>query len=226
MSRDVILKFDNVQLRGFVPISFELKSGDSAKIISCSNEDRDVFVSLLFGIRKPDSGGVFLFGEDIYSVSESEYIKIFKRIGVVLESGGLISNLKVGENIILPAIYHKRGELHDLEIRTKELFSMIGIPEERVKELMGRLPGTLLQYEKKIVGLFRAILMEPEMMIFISLFDGLSPELRSRLIRIINDFRKDRAILYMSSNPASFEDIFTEFSLDLSHKMEGTDGTL
>jgi len=224
--KDIVLSFDSVRVKGLMPISFELKKGDSIKIGFCSDEDRDIFVSLLFGIRKPDSGRVLLFGEDIYSVSEPEYIKIFKRIGVVLESGGLISNLKVGENIILPAIYHKKGDIHTLEKKTKDLFSMIGLSGERVKELMGRLPATLLQYEKKIAGLFRAILMEPEMMIFISFFDGLSPELRSRLIGIVNDFRKDRAMLYISSNVISFEGIFTEFSLDLSRKMEGSDETL
>lgn len=226
MNKDIVLRIDNVEVRGFMPISFELKAGDSIKIGFCSDEDRDVFISLLFGIRKPDKGKVLLFGEDIYSVSEQEYIKIFKRIGVVLESGGLISNLKVGENIILPAIYHRKGNLHDLEKKTEELFSMIGISERRVKELMGRLPATLLQYEKKIAGLFRAILMEPEMMIFISFFDGLSPELRSKLIGIVNDFRKDRTMLYISSNTLSFEGISTEFSLDLNRKMEGSDGTL
>ena len=215
-----MIKFDGVIVDGGIgPLTFEVRAGETAKVIAGSDEDREDFIDVLLGLRRPGAGSVHHLGKDIYSISDAGYIKLFRRVGVVPESGGLISNLKVWENIALPVSYHgARGArvLKESESRAAEIFADIGLAGDSLKALMGRLPGPLSSYEKKLIGLVRAMLMEPEIMIYDSLFDGLSPEFRDKLLRLTGKFNEGRASVYISSNALSLDGVSAGLTIDLS----------
>lgn len=215
-----MIRLENITTRYFGSVSFEIKGGSVCKIITSSDDEKGILLNTILGIRRPISGRVFLLGKDIYSISEKEYIKVFKRIGVVLEYGGIISNLKVWENIILSVWHHRGKGPRDIEERVTEIFKEMGMDPSYLKELMERLPGLLPVYEKRLIGLVRAMLMEPDLMVYDSIFEGLNPEMLEGLIKLTERFhleKQGRTSIYISSNSLSIDSIKADQILRLSN---------
>ncbi|TAN41482.1 MAG: ATP-binding cassette domain-containing protein [Nitrospirae bacterium] len=199
----------NVSANGFSDISFESGTGRSVKIIVDSDDEKNLLLRLVTGLQKPDAGEVLLFGKEIYSISEDEYIKLFEKAAVVPGNGGLISNLRVWENITLPIEYHQGINPQDLEDRIIRIVRrLLGINTdiERIEKLMQQLPGHLSPHEKRVVGVVKAFIAEPEVIIYDSIFEGLNPEMQDELTTMTTQFHKEKAgrvSLYLTSDEYS-----------------------
>lgn len=119
--------------------------------------------------------------------SESQRTELFNTLGnqpgvvVVPHNGGLISNLRVWENIVLPVQYHGIEVAGKLEDNVAQLLVKCGMEDEAaLSDLLLKLPDQLSLYEKRLVGFVRAMLMSPELLIYDSLNEGLS---RKELVR-------------------------------------------
>jgi phospholipid/cholesterol/gamma-HCH transport system ATP-binding protein len=88
-------------------LSFNFESGGTAKILFDSEDRKNILFGLLAGLQRPEAGRILFFGEDLFAHEENERLALFRRIGVVPAHGGLISNLKAWENLLLPAWYHR-----------------------------------------------------------------------------------------------------------------------
>jgi ABC-type transporter Mla maintaining outer membrane lipid asymmetry ATPase subunit MlaF len=95
---------------------------------------------------------------------------------IVPGDGGLIGNLKVWENLVLPAAYHGTPQYRELEERAARLFAESGVSGERFEQLCMMLPDHLSRFERRLCAFVRAMLTEPRIMVYDSLFDGLSRE--------------------------------------------------
>lgn len=93
---------------------------------------------------------------------------------VVGADGGLISNLSVQENIALPAEFHNVGSDHDRRTRLSELTGHFGEDGAALRTMQHTHPAGLSPLHLRIAGFLRAMLMEPELMVFDSLFTGVS----------------------------------------------------
>ncbi len=100
---------------------------------------------------------------------------------VVGADGGLISNLSVGENIALPAEFHRVGSAADRESRLRELSGRFGVDGASIRTLEDAYPARLTPLQKRLAGFLRAMLMEPELMVFDSLLEGISRAHAARL---------------------------------------------
>ncbi|MBI5049711.1 MAG: ATP-binding cassette domain-containing protein [Nitrospirae bacterium] len=187
-----MIKLEEVTTEHLNSLSLEVKEGSACKIIPDSDGERKSLLDTISGLQKPAGGSVFLFGTEIYSIPEKECISFFKRIGVVRASGGTISNIKVWENITLPVWYHLGKKPAEVEGRIIEIFEQLGISTSYLSGYMGKLPGPLPVQEKKIIALVRAMLMEPELMIYDSLFEGMSPEMAKKLTALTENFHAEK----------------------------------
>ena len=95
---------------------------------------------------------------------------------IVPADGGLIGNLKVWENLVLPAAFHGSPRYSELEESAARLFAESGISGERFEQLCMILPDHLSRFERRLCAFVRAMLTEPRVMVYDSLFDGLSRE--------------------------------------------------
>lgn len=213
-----MIRLENINADHFHSLSLEIKKGSECKIITRSDYENKKLLDLILGFERPESGRAFLFGKDIYEVSENEFSRLFSRVGAVLKDGGLISNLKVWENIVLPAWYHTGKKPEDMEEKAIQKFKEAGIEISYLKELMGRLPGPLPLHEKRIIGLVRAMLMEPELMIYDSICEGLSPEMSDRLTKMTMDFHSEksgRTSVYVTFDEQSVKNVKADTTLNL-----------
>src|SRR4051812_45547592 len=100
-------------------------------------------------------------------------------VAVVAPRGGLIGNLKVWENLVLPASYGGGRDLGRLERRAESFFRALGVARDRFVELCNLLPERLTEFERRLVAFVRGLLAEPEIMLYDGLFDGLArPEVQ------------------------------------------------
>ncbi len=120
--------------------------------------------------------------------SESQRAALLENLGsqpgvvIVPHNGGLISNLRVWENIILPVQYHGIEVAGKLEDSVVSLLLQSGLEDEAaVSSLLLKLPDQLTLYEKRLAGFVRAMLMAPELIIYDSMNEGLS---RKELVRV------------------------------------------
>ena len=95
---------------------------------------------------------------------------------IVTADGGLIGNLKVWENLVLPATYHGSSQNRELEERSTGLFAQFGISGAAFETLCTTLPDHLGRFERRLCAFVRAMLTEPRIIVYDSLFDGLSRE--------------------------------------------------
>ncbi len=128
--------------------------------------------------------------------SESQRQALLKNLGdqsgvvIVPHNGGLISNLRIWENIILPVQYHGIEVAGELEDNVGQLLSECGVEgPEAASGLLLKLPDQLSLYEKRLVGFVRAMLMSPELIIFDSTIEGLSRKELARAVKFDSVFR-------------------------------------
>ena len=95
---------------------------------------------------------------------------------VVRADGGLIGNLKAWENLVLPATYHTNARVLDLEANARHLFAEFGVSGADFERLCSRLPEELNRFERRLCAFVRAMLTEPQFVVYDSLFNGLTRE--------------------------------------------------
>ncbi len=213
-----MIRLENITTEDFNALSFRIRGGSVYKVVTNSDYENRKLLNVILGLQRPEHGRVFLFDEEVYVLSEKELNRLFSRVGTVLKDGGLISNLKVWENIVLPAWYHTGKKPEDMEEKAIQKFKEAGIEISYLKELMGRLPGPLPFHEKKIIGLVRAMLMEPELMIYDSICEGLSPEMSDRLTKMTMDFHSEksgRTSVYVTFDEQSVKNVKADTTLNL-----------
>ncbi len=109
---------------------------------------------------------------------------------IVASDGGLISNLRVWENLTLPVLYHDIRVGGKLEDNVVDLFQKSGVRAEKsLTALLLKLPDQLSLFEKRLVGFVRAMLMAPEVMVYDSIHDGLSHREMEKTARFDRIFR-------------------------------------
>ena len=200
-----MIRFESITKGPVRNLSFNFESGGTAKILFDSEDRKNILFGLLAGLQRPEAGKVLFFGEDLFAHEENERLALFQRIGMVPAHGGLISNLKAWENLLLPAWYHRSLTAEQAERPVAEIFEQLEAGEGGLKRRMGELPGQLSLYERRVVALARAMLMEPDILIYDFTFTGLERDAAQRLMKLTGEFhgrKAGRVSLYLCPDDA------------------------
>jgi phospholipid/cholesterol/gamma-HCH transport system ATP-binding protein len=166
---DVRKSFETLEvLKG---VSFHLDKGETLVIMGGSGSGKTVLLRIIDGLIHPDSGAVRLFGEHIEQRSEEEMLPIRRRLGYVFQGAALFDSLTVEENVGFPLREH--SNLPEREIRQREIhfLSLVGLDEKILPLLPSELSGGM----RKRVGIARALIAEPDVMLFDEPTAGLDP---------------------------------------------------
>lgn len=211
-----MLHFEAVTIaESYPPLSFGLAEGTLGKITADSDKSKDILLELMLGLTRPSQGKISLFNHDLSASTTKEIYQLRTRCGVVLSGGGLISNLKIRENLALPLQYHAATSQEAMEDILMELLGQTGIlptGEEDFIEYFGRPPGLLSFYEKRIMALVRAMSLDPLLMIYDSVLEGISKESAQKILEFTLDFHRQkpgRASLYLTVHEDTLEPIKT-----------------
>jgi ABC-type transporter Mla maintaining outer membrane lipid asymmetry ATPase subunit MlaF len=169
----------------FEDVDAEFCEGEKIVIIETPGSGNSQLLKLLLGIEKPHMGKVFLFGKDAGILDSSEINILRRGIGVVFENTALISNLKVIENVMLPLQYHTNISPDTIMKRAAMILESVGYTGD-----MWELPGPLPFYTKKIIAFARGIALDPDIMIYDRLLEGLDSYQGLEMLRMANGFHK------------------------------------
>lgn len=179
--------FDKVNYSDLLDdFSFKINIGTRVLVITASEEESFLLAGLMIGLTPLDSGSINISGCSVSESNQEVLLQLRSKIGIVPSVGGLVSNLKVWENIFLPYLYHF-GKPTPLDE---------DIAENYLKELnyTGRrmvLPAHLTLYEKRVVAFIRSAVMNPDLMLYCNTLEKLSPQQQTGLSNVINRFHSE-----------------------------------
>src|SRR5580698_469069 len=151
-------------------VTLSLPPGEVSVMLGPSGTGKTVFLKTLIGLLKPDRGRVLVDGVDIVHCSERELFQVRKRFGVLFQDGALFGSMNLFDNIAFPLREHTKkseAEIRELVYRNAELVGLM----DHLKKLPGEVSGGM----KKRAGLARAMVTEPEIVLFDEPDSGLDP---------------------------------------------------
>ncbi len=151
-------------------VSFRIEKGESVVIIGRSGGGKSVLLKHLIGLLQPDAGQVLIDGEDIVPMNERELLRVRHKFGMLFQGAALFDSMTVAENVGFA--FRQDRSLPESEVRAKvanvlEMVHLPGTEEKKPAELSGGM--------RKRVGLARAIIYKPQIVLYDEPTTGLDP---------------------------------------------------
>lgn len=184
---DAVLKFDDVSLKfDDVPaldrISFEMPPGSTRVILGAAGSGKTTLLKSAIGLVKPDSGHIYLLGREITGLKERQLFEIRSRVGVLFQEGGLFDSLTVSENVAYPLL-HRNGGSADLTEVDKKVEDALRFVE--LEKTLDKFPSELSGGMRRRVGIARAVVTEPPLVLYDSPTAGLDPITANTIMALI-----------------------------------------
>ena len=158
---------DQPLLKGF---NLEVREAETKIILGGSGSGKTTILKMILGLIKPDSGRIFVEGQDITNLDEVDLMPIRKKIGMVFQEGALFDSLTVGENVAFRLREDKTQTEKEIEDTVDKLLGFVGL--ERV---IDKLPSELSGGMRRRVGIARALVGNPRILLYDSPTSGLDP---------------------------------------------------
>ena len=161
-------------------VSFKVAEGESLAIIGRSGTGKSVLLKHLIGLLMPDDGTVRVRGVEINNMLERELLDVRRQFGMLFQGAALFDSMNVAENIAFPL--RRAGETDEAEIqqRVSEMLSLVEMPGVESK-LLSELSGGM----RKRVGLARAIVHRPAIILYDEPTTGLDPVVSDSIDQLI-----------------------------------------
>ena len=178
------IEFDNVSIAFdekvvLDGISFRLAHGETKAVFGVAGSGKSTLLKLAIGLLRPDSGRIFVLGEEIARMSEQELFELRRRVGIVFQESALFDSLKVYENVGYRLVEEKRP-VDEIERRVREVLRFVEL--ERTYDMR---PSELSGGMRRRVAIARAIITEPEVLLYDSPTGGLDPVTSNTIVELI-----------------------------------------
>lgn len=174
---DVHLSFEDLNLLD--GISFELKRGETKVVLGVAGSGKSTMLKLCLGLIKPDAGHIYVLGHDITQMREEELFDLRSQIGIVFQESALFDSLTVRENVAFRLMEEKLPE-SEIESRVREALRFV-----ELEHTVDMLPSSLSGGMRRRVGIARAIITHPEILLYDSPTGGLDPITSTTIIELI-----------------------------------------
>lgn len=197
--RNIKKSFDDVYV--CKEINLSVVSGRVLSVLGPSGCGKTVTIKMIIGLMHPDEGSIYFDGVDVAKfTSEDEFLPIRQRIAMVFQGSALFDSMTVFENISYPLVEHGITNLGEMSDRVHQSLSLVGLPDTADK-----LPGELSGGMKKRIGIARAIVTNPEVILYDEPTAGLDPINTRRitdLIELMQDKFKATSIVVSHDMPS------------------------
>lgn len=165
--RDVELAFDDKVILD--RISFTVRKGETKVILGPSGGGKSTIIRLILGLLKPDAGQVLIDGVDITPFTESEMMPVRQKIGMVFQEGALFDSLSVYENVAY-RLREQRVAEDEIEREVRRMLRFVAL-EDAIEKMPIELSGGM----RRRVGIARALIGDPQIVLFDEPTAGLDP---------------------------------------------------
>lgn len=165
--RNVLLAFDDRVILD--RLSFKVMKGETKIILGGSGGGKSTIIKLVLGLLKPDEGQVLVDGEDITDYTEEQMMRVRKKIGMVFQEGALFDSLSVYDNVAYRL--HEQGVPEDeVEPEVRRMLRFVNL-EDAIDKMPIELSGGM----RRRVGIARALIGDPKIVLFDEPTAGLDP---------------------------------------------------
>jgi phospholipid/cholesterol/gamma-HCH transport system ATP-binding protein len=176
----VRVSFDD--LVALQPLTLEMQAGDTRVVLGAAGSGKTTLLKAALGLVKPDSGRIFLFGQDITDLGERQMFDIRRRVGVLFQEGGLFDSITVAENVAYPLVNSKTLHLPPEEVDTRVTDALRFVELEHTLE---KFPNELSGGMRRRVGIARAVVTDPPLVLYDSPTAGLDPITANTIMALI-----------------------------------------
>lgn len=173
-------------------VSFDIPKGRTTAIIGPSGTGKSVLLKHIVGLLEPDAGHLWAFGIDMAHANERQKYEVRKRFGMLFQDGALFDSLTAGENVAFPLQYHSRLSERERLEKAKKALEMVELPQ-----VFDRPTSALSGGQRKRVGLARAIVLEPEVVLFDEPNSGLDPLTSDTIDELIGRMKAQLGITFV-----------------------------
>ena len=170
-------------------VTFGLNSGETLIVLGAAGSGKTVLLKTALGLLRPSEGRVVLFGSDVTADTEKEWFDVRSRIGVLFQEGGLFDSLDVAENVAYPLRNQASRHCPEDAILPKVEESLQFVD---LGQTMDKFPSELSGGMRRRVGIARAIVTQPELMLYDSPTAGLDPITANMIVALITKGRDVR----------------------------------
>ncbi|MGA2004448.1 MAG: ATP-binding cassette domain-containing protein [Terriglobales bacterium] len=191
------IEFDNVSIAFdekvvLDGISFNLHHGETKALFGVAGSGKSILLKLAIGLLRPDSGRITVLGEEITSMTERQLFDLRRRVGIVFQESALFDSLKVWENVSF-RLMEEKIPFEEIERRVREALRFVEL--ERTYDMF---PSELSGGMRRRVAIARAIITQPEVILYDSPTGGLDPVTANNIVELImkqRDVYKTSALL-------------------------------
>jgi len=189
-----MIEFNNVT-KGFEDrvilkeVTFTIRDGETFVIIGQSGAGKTTILRHIAGFYDPDSGGVIIDSVPMNGASSRTKTKLREKMGFLFQGGALINWLNVRENIGLPLVEHRLASKEEIDRIVDEKLGLL-----QLSDAGDKMPAEISGGMKKRVGLARAIVRNPEIILYDEPTSGLDPVMSARTDELINRMKKELGV--------------------------------
>ena len=173
-------------LRG---VNLEFPAGKLTYILGSSGAGKSVILKHVLGLLRPDSGEVWVAGKDISKLRRSELAHHRQNFGMLFQNSALFDDLSIFENVAFPLREHTQLSEDEIERLVYEKLSILGLRAESGG--LDKLPNEISGGMRKRVGLARAIIREPKILLYDEPTTGLDPVTRTTVDDLIATLKRE-----------------------------------
>ena len=151
-------------------ISFDVPRGRITAILGPSGTGKSVLLKNIIGLLRPDRGEIWIDGENIVGMGEKDLYRVRRKMGVLFQDGALFGSMTLFDNIAFPLREHTKKPEREIREIVLEKAALVGLLDH-LKKVPGEVSGGM----KKRAGLARALVMDPEIVLFDEPDSGLDP---------------------------------------------------
>jgi phospholipid/cholesterol/gamma-HCH transport system ATP-binding protein len=193
-SSSTILEFKDVDLRyeetwALHDVSFSLRPGETRVILGAAGSGKTTLLKAVIGLVQVDQGAIILFGEQVTSREEHDLYSLRSKAGILFQEGGLFDSLSVGENVEYPLLNQQTTDRRssddpsfeaEADKRAREALKFV-----ELEQTFDKFPSELSGGMRRRVGIARAIVTEPPLILYDSPTAGLDPITANTIMAVI-----------------------------------------
>ena len=217
---DVHLSFEDKKILD--GISFTVRRGETKVILGRSGGGKSTTIRLILGLLKPDSGQILIDGEDITDYSEVEMMKVRAKIGMVFQEGALFDSLSVYDNVAYRLHEQGIGE-EEVEREVRRMLKFVDL-EDAIDKMPAELSGGM----RRRVGIARALVGDPQIVMFDEPTAGLDPPTARTICELAIKLRdlEDVSSIFVTHEMKNLDYLCSEYAVvdengDVVFELEG-----
>jgi len=152
-------------------IDLSVSEGNTCVILGGSGSGKTVLMKHMIGLLKPDAGQVLIDGEDVVPMGPEELARVRHKFGMVFQAAALFDSMNVYENVAFPLREHRKMPEEEIRALVRSKLDLMGLPRTAEDKFPADLSGGM----RKRVGLARAIVMNPKIVLYDEPTTGLDP---------------------------------------------------